>query len=53
LADELDNCKGKGNNYTEGHIQDVYKQEDIIIKEQDTCYKTKVWTNFGRVRVKI
>jgi len=44
LADELDNCKGKENNYVERHIkeiQDVYKQEDIIMKEQDT--KGKQW----------
>ena len=42
LADELDEYKGKGNDYTEGHIkeiQDAYKQEDIIIKEQDTKEK--------------
>ena len=38
LANKLDNCEGKGNNYTEEYIkkiQDVYKQEDIIMKEQD------------------
>ena len=37
LVDKLDKYKGKGNNYTEEHIkeiQDVYKQEDIIMKEQ-------------------
>ena len=31
LVDELDNCKGKGNIYTDEHIkeiQDAYKQED-------------------------
>ena len=31
LADELDNCKGKGNNYVKGHIkkiQNTYKQKD-------------------------
>jgi len=42
LADKLDECKGKRNNYTEGHIketQDAYKQEDIIMKEQDTKEK--------------
>ena len=36
LADELDNCRGKGNNYVEGHIteiQDAYKQEDIVIED--------------------
>jgi len=39
LADELDNCKEKGNNYVEGHIketQDAYKQKDIIMKEYNT-----------------
>ena len=39
LADELDNHKGKENNYMEGYIkeiQDAYKQEDIIIKDQDS-----------------
>ena len=38
LADELDNCKGKGNDYTERHIkeiQDTYKQEDIEMKEPE------------------
>jgi len=42
LADKLDEYKGKRNNYTEGHIkeiQDAYKQEDIIMKEQDTKEK--------------
>ena len=37
LVDKLDKYKGKGNNYTEEYIkeiQDVYKQEDIIMKEQ-------------------
>jgi len=36
LADKLDNCKGKGNDYAEGHIkeiQDTYAQEDIVMKE--------------------
>ena len=36
LADELDNCKGKGNDYMERYIkeiQDVYKQEDVIMKD--------------------
>jgi len=36
LADELNNCKGKGNEYVEGHIkeiQDAYKQKDIIMEE--------------------
>ena len=31
LADELDNCKGKGNTYTDEHIkeiQNIYKQEN-------------------------
>ena len=35
LVDELDNCKEKGNKYTEEHIkeiQDAYKQENIEIK---------------------
>ena len=45
MADELDKCKGKGNNYTEGYIieiQDAYKQEDIIMKEQDTKEKQQI-----------
>jgi len=36
LANELDNCKGKGNKYAEGHIkeiQDAYKQKDIIMEK--------------------
>ena len=44
LADELDKCKGKENNYAERYIkkiQDIYKQENIIMKEQDT--KGKQW----------
>jgi len=35
LVDELDNCKEKGNKYTEEYIkeiQDAYKQENIEIK---------------------
>jgi len=31
LADELDNCKGKGNTYADKHIkeiQNMYKQEN-------------------------
>ena len=39
LADELDNCKGKGNDYAKKHIkeiQDTYKQENIEIKEPET-----------------
>ena len=39
LVDELDNCKGKGNEYIEGYIkkiQDAYKQEDAKEKTQDT-----------------
>jgi len=39
LANELDEYKGKENDYIERHIketQDAYKQENIIIKEQDT-----------------
>ncbi len=42
LADELDKYKGKENNYAERHIkeiQDIYKQENIIMKEQDTKEK--------------
>jgi len=34
----LDNCKGKENEYAEIYIkkiQDIYKQEDIEIKEQE------------------
>ena len=37
LVDKLDKYKGKGNNYIEEHIKEiqyVYKQEDIIMKEQ-------------------
>ena len=39
LVNELDNCKGKRNEYTEGHIkkiQDIYKQEDIEVKIQES-----------------
>ena len=39
LVDELDKCKGKENNYMEEHIkeiQETYKEEDIIMKDQDT-----------------
>jgi len=39
LVDELDNYKGKGNDYVKRHIkeiQDVYKQEDIEIKKSKT-----------------
>jgi len=39
LADKLDNCKEKGNNYVKEHIkeiQDAYKQKDIIMKEYNT-----------------
>ena len=38
LADELDNCKVKENIYVEEHIkeiQDVYKQENIIMEKQE------------------
>jgi len=45
LADELDKCKGKGNDYAKGYImeiQDAYKQEDIIMKEQDTKEKQQI-----------
>ena len=38
LADELDNCKREVNGYIEEHIkkiQDVYKQEDIVMMEQE------------------
>jgi len=45
LADKLDNCKGKGNNYIEEHIkeiQDTYKQKDIIMKEQDIKEKQQI-----------
>ena len=45
LADELDNCKGKKNEYIEGHIkeiQDVYKQENIIMKDQDSKKKQQI-----------
>jgi len=42
LADELDNCKEKGNKYVEGYIkeiQDTYKQED---EEQDVKGKQQI-----------
>ena len=45
LADELDNCKEKEKEYTDGHIkeiQDTYKQEDIIMKEQDNKGKQQI-----------
>ena len=45
LADKLDNCEGKGNSYTEEHIKEIqnaYKQEDIIMKEQDTKEKQQI-----------
>ena len=38
LANELDSCKRKQNEYAKGHIkeiQDTYKQEGITIKKQD------------------
>jgi len=38
LVDELDNCKEKENEYAEGNIKkihNVYKQEDIEMKEQE------------------
>jgi len=40
----LDNCKGKGNKYAKEHIkeiQDIYKQEDIVIKTPQTIDKGK------------
>ena len=45
LADKLDNYKEKGNKYTDRHIkeiQDTYKQEDIVMKEQDNKVKQKI-----------
>ena len=42
LVNKLDNCKEKGNNYVKGHIkeiQDIYKQEDIEMKEPETKEK--------------
>jgi len=45
LADKLGNYKEKGNNYAEEYIkeiQDTYKQEDIIMKEQDTKEKQQI-----------
>ena len=36
LADELDNCKGKGNTYADEHIkeiQNIYKQENQKIEQ--------------------
>jgi len=39
LVDELDSCRGKGNEYAEVHIkeiQEAYKQEDIEMKELET-----------------
>ena len=44
LVDKLDNCKEKGNKYAEEHIkeiQDVYKQEDIVMKSPQTIDKGK------------
>jgi len=38
LVDELDDCKEKENEYTEGHIkkiQDAYKQENVKVKIQE------------------
>ena len=43
--DELDKCKGKGNDYAEGHIkeiQDAYKQENILMKELDIKEKQHI-----------
>ena len=42
LVNKLDNYKEKGNNYVKGYIkeiQDVYKQEDIEMKEPETKEK--------------
>ena len=52
-ANELNNCKEKGNNYAERYIkeiQDTYKQKDIIIKEHITnyyIYKENLTNNIG------
>ena len=43
--DELDKCKGKENDYIKGHIkeiQKVYKEKDIIMKDQDIKGKQQV-----------
>ena len=42
LVNKLDNCKEKGNNYVKGYIkeiQDIYKQEDIEMKEPESKEK--------------
>ena len=44
LVNELDNCKGKGNQYAKEHIkkiQDEYKQENIVMKTIQTIDKGK------------
>ena len=44
LVNELDNCKEKGNKYAEEYIkeiQDVYRQEDIVMKTSQTIDKGK------------
>ena len=52
-ANELNNCKEKGNNYAERYIkeiQDAYKQKDIIMKEHITnyyIYKENLTNNIG------
>jgi len=33
-------------------ICEVYILCKIVQKQWSTCYKTKVWTDFGRVRVR-
>jgi len=45
LANELDNCKGKQNEYAKGHIKEIqntYKQKSIIIEEQDVKEKQQI-----------
>ena len=44
LVDDLDNCKGKGNQYAEEYIKEIqneYKQEDIVMKTIQTISKGK------------
>jgi len=44
LVDELNSCKGKGNEYAEEYIkeiQDTYKQEDLVIKTSQVIDKGK------------
>ena len=45
LVDELDNCKGKGNEYAKAHInkiQEAYKQDDFELKKPTTKDKEQI-----------